>query len=109
MSETSSSKSAPDVELSIVIPIYNEEKILEESVLDLIENIDADPRLSQRSYEVILSENGSTDDTVDIARRLEGRFDEVRLLRTGEPNYGLALRRGIYDARGEGRAELHGV
>ncbi len=100
MSDTSPATST-DVELSIVIPIYNEEKILEESVIDLLERIDDDPRLSQRSFELLLSENGSTDATVDIARRLAETYEPVELLRTGEPNYGLALRRGIHQARGE--------
>lgn len=90
-----------DIELSIVIPVYNEEAILEESVTDLFDQIDDDPRLGSRSFELILSENGSTDATVDIGRRLAEQHDRIRLLRTGEPNYGLALRRGILEADGE--------
>ena len=97
----SSARTLSDVELSIVIPIYNEEKILEESVVEMVEKMADEPGLADRSYELILSENGSTDATVAIAEELQKRFDVVRLLRTGEPNYGLALRRGIEQARGE--------
>ncbi len=97
----SGTNTSTDVELSIVIPIYNEEVILEESVVDLIGRIDDDPRLSKRSYELLLSENGSTDATRQIAEQLVERYEPVRLLQTGEPNYGLALRRGIQQARGE--------
>lgn len=97
----SSKPASTAVDLSIVIPVYNEEKILEQSVRDLLAGIDDDPRLSDRSFELLLTENGSTDATVDIGQRLADEFDEVQLLRTGEPNYGLALRRGIQRAEGE--------
>jgi glycosyltransferase involved in cell wall biosynthesis len=89
-----------DPTISIVIPIYNEEGILSASVADLTEKLDDDPRWDF-SYELILTENGSTDDTIPMARRLQRRHPELRLLHTDEPNYGLALRRGIKEARGE--------
>ncbi|MFU8804755.1 MAG: glycosyltransferase [Bradymonadaceae bacterium] len=89
------------VELSIVIPIYNEEGILSASVADLVSKMDADPRLSHRTYELILSENGSSDETVAIAKGLMKRLPQLRLLHSDEPNYGLAMRRGILDACGE--------
>jgi glycosyltransferase involved in cell wall biosynthesis len=88
-------------ELSIVIPVYNEEALLEESVLDLMDQLQADPRLAHRSYELLISENGSTDRTVEIGQDLQDRFDNLHLLRAGEPNYGLAMRNGILAARGE--------
>lgn len=91
-------ESSPEV--SIVIPIYNEEGILSASVADLTEKLADDPRWS-RDYELILSENGSTDSTVDVARQLMRRHPELRLLHLSEPNYGLALRRGIHEARGD--------
>ena len=56
------------VDISIVIPIYNEEGILSASVADLTEKLQQDPRWSY-TYELILSENGSTDTTVEVARR----------------------------------------
>ncbi|RDV37570.1 glycosyltransferase [Bradymonadaceae bacterium TMQ3] len=96
-----SNSQATDVELSIVIPIYNEELILESSVEELTANIAADPRLSSRTYELILSENGSSDNTVALAKSLQERFPQLRILHSDEPNYGLAMRRGIMEAHGE--------
>jgi len=87
-------------EVSIVIPIYNEERILSASVADLTEKLDDDPRWNA-SYELVLSENGSTDSTVEVARRLMRRHPELRLLHHPEPDYGYALRRGIQEARGD--------
>ena len=86
-------QNAPDV--SIVIPIYNEEGILSASVAGLREAL-AD---FDRTYEIILSENGSTDSTVEVATRLMERHDEVRLIRSPIPDYGYALRLAILDAK----------
>lgn len=86
--------------VSIVIPVYNEEGILSASVADLTEKLGNDPAWTD-SYELILSENGSSDRTVAVARELMKRHPELRLLHSSEPNYGLAMRRGIEEARGE--------
>ncbi len=86
--------------VSIVIPIYNEEGILSASVADLTEKLASEPRWDD-TYEIILSENGSSDRTVEVARGLMERHPELRILHSSEPNYGLAMRRGIEDARGE--------
>lgn len=96
-----SNPQSQDVELSIVIPVYNEELILESSVEELTASIAADPRLNSRSYELILSENGSSDNTVALAKSLQERYPQLRILHSDEPNYGLAMRRGIMEARGE--------
>lgn len=84
----------PDV--SIVIPIYNEEGILRGSVLELREKL----RPFGFSYELLLCENGSRDRTVEIGKELEAEYPVVRLLSVGEPNYGLAMKTGILAARG---------
>lgn len=83
-------------ELSVVIPVYNEEGILEESLCELCAGLSR----HGLSYEVLLAENGSRDATVAIAQRLAAQRSEVRTLSYPEPNYGGALREGIYQARG---------
>ena len=87
--------SAP--EISIVIPVFNEEGILHSAVVDLRE------RLAPLGweYEIVLAENGSRDRTVAIARELGEKYPEVRCISAGEPNYGKALRMGILAARGD--------
>lgn len=89
--------SASSPRISIVIPVYNEEPLLRAAAVDLRE------RLAPLgwSYEVILAENGSRDGTVAVARMLCERYPEFRTFSVGEPNYGLALRQGISQARGE--------
>src|SRR3954467_9804082 len=86
-----------DPEISIVIPVYNEEGILHSAVVDLRERLQP---FAWR-YEIVLAENGSRDRTVSIAAELSAKYPEVRCISVGEPNYGKALRMGILAARGE--------
>ena len=86
--------------ISIIIPVYNEEGILSASVTDLITNLSESTKIGDWRYEVILSANGCVDRTIDIARRLQERYPQLRLIVSDEPNYGKALKQGIYEARG---------
>jgi glycosyltransferase involved in cell wall biosynthesis len=89
---------APKV--TIVIPIYNEEQILRSSVEDLIDRL----KPFGLRYELLLAENGSVDATRTICEELSRNFLQVRFFSVGSPgngNYGLALRTGMLDARGE--------
>ena len=91
----------PDV--SIVIPVYNEEGILREAITELRASF-AETRKAlgaPLSFEVIIAENGSRDHTFELAQHLANENpDEVRCFSLGEPNYGKALKRGILEARG---------
>ena len=92
----------PDV--SIVIPVYNEEGILREAVAELLEGFDFVRRelnVPDLVFEIILAENGSRDRTVDLARGLADEMPDVRTFSLGEPNYGKALRQGLLMARGD--------
>ena len=95
--------SAPVPDISIVIPVYNEEGILRDAVTSLIEGWEqvlaalAAPELR---LEVILAENGSSDRTAELASRLALELPQVFSFSLGEPNYGKALRHGIERARG---------
>ena len=83
--------------MSVVIPVYNEEGILSASLSDLLEKLtDVD-----FEYEIIIAENGSSDRTVAIAEEFCLKYPQIRAFSIGEPNYGKALREGIFRARGE--------
>ncbi|NQT87680.1 glycosyltransferase family 2 protein [bacterium] len=83
--------------VSILIPIYNEEQILEESVREIVAGAEA----LGIPYELVLCENGSKDRTVEIGERLSEEIPALRMLRCPEPDYGSALAMGIQEARGE--------
>lgn len=76
--------------LSIVVPIYNEEKILEKNAKvleDFIKKLNVD-------YEIILSENGSTDATKDICKKL-AKNKKIKYLISKYPSFGHSIRRGV--------------
>ena len=85
-----------DPQLSIVIPVYNEEGILREAITELRSEL----RDFDWVYEILICENGSTDQTQQLARNLASEYADVRTLSAGEPNYGKAMRAGILEARG---------
>ena len=84
-------------DFSIVIPVYNEEKILRSSLADLRERLQE----TGHSYQIILAENGSRDRTAEIGREQAEQYPEIQTFSYPEPNYGGALREGILRARGE--------
>jgi glycosyltransferase involved in cell wall biosynthesis len=84
-------------EVSVIIPVFNEERIVGPAVRELCAALRREPR----SFEVLLAENGSWDGTVGELERLSAELPEVRFSCVGEPNYGRALREGLTRARGE--------
>jgi glycosyltransferase involved in cell wall biosynthesis len=82
--------------LTVVIPVFNEEGLLATAVTDLVARMNEIPL----ACELIITENGSRDRTLEIAQGLAKKHRNVRVLHTDEPNYGRALRRGIEEARG---------
>lgn len=87
----------PDPKVSIVIPIHNEEAILRAAVADLRERLSDAPY----TWELLLAENGSSDRTIAEGRALAQKYPNIILLSYSNANYGLALRNGILNARGE--------
>ncbi|HEY1908538.1 MAG TPA: glycosyltransferase family 2 protein [Myxococcaceae bacterium] len=83
--------------LTVVIPVYNEERILPSALADLTAGLDA----RRLDYEVLLAENGSTDGTQALLQRLTRDNPRLRWFHSNTPNYGAALKQGMLDARGE--------
>jgi glycosyltransferase involved in cell wall biosynthesis len=80
-----------DLELSIVMPCLDEAETLATCVTKAQESL----RKNGIAGEVIVADNGSTDGSQDIARRLGARLVHVQ-----ERGYGAALQGGISAARG---------
>lgn len=80
---------------SIIIPTLNEEKLLADLLIQL-----SDENLRQKyRYEIIVSDGGSTDDTINIARK----YADVMLLHNGQEKQNISQGRnaGIDAASGE--------
>jgi putative flippase GtrA len=83
------------VDVEIVIPVYNEEQVLESSVRRLHRY------LSDRlplSWTVTIADNASVDQTWGIACRLAGTLDGVRAVHVAEKGRGRALRTAWSDS-----------
>ncbi|MBX7138538.1 MAG: glycosyltransferase family 2 protein [Oligoflexia bacterium] len=83
--------------LSILIPVYNEEAILEGSVLKV------HGYLKERGleHEVIVVSNGSTDGTEQHGRALAASHTWFRFLALPQRSVGQAFKHGVREARGE--------
>src|SRR5688572_10323043 len=81
-----------EVEVSLVIPCLNEADTLESCVLKAQRAFDE----NAINGEIVVADNGSADDSVEIAERLG-----TRVIRVEEKGYGNALMGGIEAARGK--------
>ncbi len=81
----------------MVMPAFNESAILSESVHHVVEKV----RERGEVFEMLVVENGSTDDTLAIAHRLASEMPELRVLHRIDADYGAALRDGLIDAHGD--------
>lgn len=83
---------------SIVIPAYNEEWRLPPTLIDIIDYFDT----RGDTYEVLVVDDGSTDNTVEVVNKFEKIRTQVSLLRLPR-NYGKghAVRTGMLNARGK--------
>jgi len=84
-------------EISIVIPVYNEEAIVESALQDLVKKL---TRLDI-SFEILVAENGSSDQTPTILATLSKMEKRIRFINLPLPNYGMAMKEGILQARGQ--------
>lgn len=80
--------------VSIILPAYNEAKVIGEALESLVQ-------MDYPSFEVIVVDDGSTDDTADVVRRWERRGGamEVRLVSKRNGGKATALNTGISQAR----------
>lgn len=85
-------------EISIVIPIHNEEKYLLKYITQLAAELE---KAKVGDYEIVLAENGSTDKTQAIARGLAEKLKTIRLLILGKADYGAALKECMIAAQGK--------
>ncbi|AKG91300.1 Glycosyl transferase family 2 [Geoglobus ahangari] len=84
--------------ISVILPAYNEAKRLERSVETLAKYLQD----NFSEFEIIIAEDGSTDGTDEIARRLAEKYEFVTHLHSDERlGRGKALNRAIANARFE--------
>ena len=75
--------------LEVVVPVYNEERILAASVHRLREHLE---RFVPFSWRIVIADNASTDATAQVAARLASELDGVEVLSLPQKGRGRALR-----------------
>jgi glycosyltransferase involved in cell wall biosynthesis len=80
---------------SIVVPVYNEASFIPTAMPLLLAELDG----LGIEYELLLVENGSTDDTADAARSFSS--ESVKVVSLGVANYGMAMHEGFKQSRGD--------
>lgn len=86
--------------ISVIVPVYNEEKVVENSVKSLL-------NLDYENYEIIVVNDGSTDNTKEVIENLAGYHkgikSDVKVSVINKPNGGKAsaLNAGIANSQAE--------
>jgi glycosyltransferase involved in cell wall biosynthesis len=87
----------PDqIEISAVVPVHNEADFLAQALPELLAQLEATGLV----FEVIVSENGSSDATAALAEEFAAEDGRVRVLTSPTPDYGAAMRAGFLAASG---------
>ena len=88
-----------DCYLSVVIPAYNEERRLPET----LDTVCAFLAAKAYSWEILVADDGSDDATSSVVDRAAGEDDRVRLVPLPHRGKGWAVKNGMLAARGEYR------
>ncbi|MEM7288265.1 MAG: glycosyltransferase [Actinomycetota bacterium] len=85
------------VDVSVVFPTYNEAERFPGTLLDTVSYL----RERGTSFEIVVADDGSTDTTIDVVRKMASIAPEVRLVASPR-NFGkgYAVRTGVANARG---------
>ena len=82
---------------SVIVPVSNQSDHIEQVVRAFDEVLDQVPGV----HEIILVENRSTDDTLEICQRLSSQMSSVRYLTLDRSGWGRAVKAGIASASGD--------
>ncbi|MBI4441903.1 MAG: glycosyltransferase family 2 protein [Acidobacteria bacterium] len=91
-------QNTPGISLSVVIPAYNEAGRIVSTLEQVLRFLHSRPQ----TYEVVIVDDGSTDDTVERVQNVRGKAGNLRVLRhLSNQGKGAAVRTGMLAARGE--------
>lgn len=82
------------IDVSIIVPLYNAEKYVRESILSVINQ-------TFKNYEIIIVNDGSTDNSVDNIIDLVNKYNNIRLIYQTNKGAAVARNVGIRNSNGE--------
>ena len=80
-------------EISIIVPVYNVEKYLDDCISSIV-------RQDYRDFELILVDDGSTDHSIDVCRKWELQDSRIVILKKGNGGVSDARNAGLDIAKG---------
>lgn len=83
--------------ISVVLPAFNESSMLNATVEGVYSYMEA----RNEDFQIIIVENGSTDDTAEIGQNLANTFVNIDFFHSPIADYGTALRKGFQNAKGD--------
>jgi len=86
--------------LSVIVPAYNEEKRIDSCLEGLTAYL---WNYTYFKFEIIIVDNGSTDNTLEVACRWKEHWPQLRILSIPERGKGAAIREGMLAAHGHFR------
>lgn len=86
------------MKISLIIPCYNEFANLQKGVLDKVGNFTQNDK---RFIEVLIIDDGSTDDSIKIVKQYANQFPKFRLIENKHQGKAYAINTGIRSAKGE--------
>jgi glycosyltransferase involved in cell wall biosynthesis len=84
-------------EVSIVVPAHNEVMLIGSTLTNLVTGLEK----RQRSFEVLVIENGSRDGTLRLSRLIASQLPSIRVVSLPRADYGAALAQGLRLASGD--------
>ncbi len=85
-------------EISVIIPTYNEEKRgIKKNLAVVVDFLESE----EYNYEVIVADDGSTDNTVAVAEEFARGKERVRVLKLSHRGKGATVRDGMLEAKGK--------
>lgn len=84
-----------NIDLSVVIPIYNYAEIIEDNINSIVN------QKTKYKYEIILVDDGSTDGASEICDRFADDYDNIKVIHKQNAGIGAARNTGINNASGK--------
>lgn len=80
--------------ISIIVPMYNAEKSIERCVNSILKS-------TYQNIEIILVDDGSTDGTLEVCRRMEANNEKIKIVEKENSGAGFSRECGVNVAKGE--------
>ena len=80
--------------VSIIVPVYNRQDVIEECIDSVLAQ-------SHKNFEIIIIDDGSTDNTIEICRQAAAKDDRIKILFGAHGGVSSARNKGLDSAKGE--------